>query len=412
MSSKTGGSIEPGATPDPVSILPGTTLGAVPIMPSATLGAIPIMPGATLGILGGGQLGRMFTIAARTMGYRVMVLDPDPASPAGQMADVHLQADYTDSDALRKLRQSCAAVTTEFENVPAASLIELAAYCRVSPGANAVAIVQDRSHEKTWLHEHEFATAPFAIITHASELEAAIALIGTPALLKVSRFGYDGKGQAKVDNLNQARLAFEEFGGQACVLEGFLKLDCEVSVVLARDDAGHCALFPVAENQHQSGILELSIVPARVSDALAQRACEIACEVADKLAYIGVMAVEFFITKGQLLINEIAPRPHNSGHYTLDACVTSQFEQQVRVLAGLPLGDTRLLSPVAMVNILGDRWLNRTPNWQALLAHPAIKLHLYGKTSARAGRKMGHFNVLDADASTALALAQQMRDTL
>ncbi len=393
-------------------IMPGATLGADLIMPGATLGADSIMPGATLGILGGGQLGRMFTIAARTMGYRVMVLDPDPASPAGPMADVHLQADYTDLNALRELGQSCAAVTTEFENVPAASLIELARYCRVSPSANAVAIAQDRSHEKTWLREHAFATAPFAIIANASELEAALALTGAPALLKVSRLGYDGKGQAKVENVDQARLAFEELGGQACVLESLVKLDCEVSVVLARDDAGHCALFPVAENQHQHGILELSIVPARVSDALAKQACEIACEVAYKLDYVGVMAVEFFISEGQLLINEIAPRPHNSGHYTLDACVTSQFEQQVRVLANLPLGDTRLLSPVAMVNILGDRWLNRTPNWQALLAHPGIKLHLYGKTSARAGRKMGHFNVMDVDAATALALAQQMRDTL
>ena len=371
-----------------------------------------ILPGATLGILGGGQLGRMFTIAARTMGYKVMVLDPDSASPAGLMADVHVQADYSDHGALRKLGQSCAAVTTEFENVPAASLIELAEYCRVSPGAAAVAIVQDRSHEKTWLRDHAFATAPFAIIKDVSEIEAAMALTGSPALLKVSRLGYDGKGQAKVGSVAEACAAFAELGGQVCVLEGFVQLDCEISVVLARDDAGHCALFPVAENQHQNGILDVSIVPARVPEVLAQQACTMACAVAEKLAYVGVMAVEFFIVKGQLLINEIAPRPHNSGHYTLDACVTSQFEQQVRVLAGLPLGDTRLLSPVTMVNILGDRWLDRTPNWEALLTHPGIKLHLYGKTSARAGRKMGHFNVLDPDASAALALAEQMRDTL
>ena len=370
------------------------------------------MPGATLGILGGGQLGRMFTIAARTMGYKVMVLDPDSTSPAGLMADVHVQADYTDHGALRKLGQSCAAVTTEFENVPAASLIELAGYCRVSPGADAVAIVQDRSHEKTWLRAHGFATAPFAIITDASDLEAAMALTGLPALLKVSRFGYDGKGQARVGNVAEARAAFAEFGGQVCVLEGFVQLDCEISVVLARDDAGHCALFPVAENQHVDGILDVSIVPARVSDALDQQASTMARAVAEKLAYVGVMAVEFFVVNGQLLINEIAPRPHNSGHYTLDACVTDQFEQQVRALAGLPLGDTRLLSPVTMVNILGDRWIDRSPNWQALLAHPAIKLHLYGKASARAGRKMGHFNVLDADASAAFALAVQMRDAL
>jgi len=370
------------------------------------------MPGATLGILGGGQLGRMFTIAARTMGYQVMVLDADPESPAGQMADVHMQADYADLDALRKLGQSCAAVTTEFENVPAASLIELAGYCRVSPGAEAVAIVQDRHHEKTWLRAHGFATAPFGIITDASEIDAAMARTGSPALLKVSRLGYDGKGQAKVGNVAEARAAFAEFGGQACVLEGFVALDCEISVVLARDDAGHCALFPVAENQHVNGILDVSIVPARVSDALIAQANAMACDVAEKLAYVGVMAVEFFVANGQLLINEIAPRPHNSGHYTLDACVTDQFEQQVRVLAGLPLGDTRLLSPVTMVNILGERWIDRIPNWQTLLAHPAIKLHLYGKGSARAGRKMGHFNVLDTDADAALTLAVQMRDAL
>ena len=388
------------------------SVSKLPILPGATLGAVPILPGATLGILGGGQLGRMFTMAARTMGYQVMVLDPDPDSPAGLVADEHVQADYTDPDALRTLGQACAAVTTEFENVPAASLIALAAYCRVSPGANTVAIVQDRSHEKTWLRAQGFATAPFAVVTAMSELEAAMARIGAPALLKVSRLGYDGKGQTRVNTTDEARAAFSEFGGQVCVLEGFVALDCEISVVLARDDAGHCALFPVAENQHVNGILDVSIVPARVSDALIAQANAMACDVADKLAYIGVMAVEFFVTNGQLLINEIAPRPHNSGHYTLDACVTDQFEQQVRALAGLPLGDTRLLSPVTMVNILGDRWMDRTPNWASLLAHPAIKLHLYGKADARAGRKMGHFNVLDADASAALALAVQMRDAL
>ena len=384
----------------------------LPILPGATLGAIPIMPSATLGILGGGQLGRMFTIAARTMGYRVIVLDPDADSPAGRMADVHVQADYTDPDALRKLGEACAAVTTEFENVPAASLIELAKYCRVSPGADAVAIVQDRSQEKTWLRAQGFATAPFAIISDTSEIDAAMALTGTPALLKIARFGYDGKGQIKVNSAEEARAALAEFGGQLSVLEGFVALDCEISVVLARDDAGHCALFPAAENQHVNGILDVSIVPARVTDALIAQANAMACDVADKLAYVGVMAVEFFVANGELLINEIAPRPHNSGHYTLDACVTDQFEQQVRVLAGLPLGDTRLLSPVTMVNILGDRWIDRTPNWDMLLAHPAIKLHMYGKAEARAGRKMGHFNVLDKNVSAALALAEQMRDAL
>ncbi|HEX7971041.1 MAG TPA: 5-(carboxyamino)imidazole ribonucleotide synthase [Thiobacillus sp.] len=373
---------------------------------------MPILPGATLGILGGGQLGRMFTIAARTMGYKVMVLDPDFASPAGQMADVHLQADYTDHGALRQLGEACAAVTTEFENVPAASLIELASHCRVSPGAEAVAIVQDRSHEKSWLATHGFATAPFALVYNEGDLDAALADIGTPALLKVARFGYDGKGQARINAPADAHAAFREFGGQPCVLEGFVKLECEVSVVLARSDAGECVLFPVAENRHVNGILDVSIVPARVPEALAEQAREMARAVADRLGYVGVMAVEFFAAGGQLIVNEIAPRPHNSGHYTLDACVTDQFEQQVRALAGLPLGDTRLLSPVAMVNILGDRWHNGGPHWDALLAHSNIKLHLYGKETARPGRKMGHFNVLDADPEAALKLAEQMRHAL
>ena len=373
---------------------------------------LPILPGATLGILGGGQLGRMFTLAARTMGYKVMVLDPDFTSPAGQMADVHLQADYTDHGALKQLGAACAAVTTEFENVPAASLIELANHCRVSPGAAAVAIAQDRSHEKSWLREQGFATAPFALVNAEADLEAALAATGTPALLKVSRFGYDGKGQARVATLDEARAALREFGGQPCVLEGFVKLEREVSVVLARSDGGECALFPVAENRHENGILDVSIVPARVPDSLAQEARDIAHAVADRLGYVGVMAVEFFVAGGRLMINEIAPRPHNSGHYTLDACVTDQFEQQVRALCGLPLGDTRLLSPVAMVNILGDRWHDGGPHWEQLLAHPAIKLHLYGKEAARPGRKMGHFNVLDADLSAALALAERMRDAL
>lgn len=377
--------------------------------PAATL---PIFPGATLGILGGGQLGRMFTLAARTMGYRVMVLDPDFSSPAGQMADVHLQADYTDTDALRQLGERCDAVTTEFENVPAASLIELARHCRVSPGAAAVAIVQDRSHEKTWLKDQGFATAPFALLDNETGLEAALAATGTPALLKVSRFGYDGKGQTRVNTLDEARAAFREFGSQPCVLEGFVDLQCEVSVVLARNDAGECALFPVAENRHVNGILDVSIVPARVSENLAEQARTMAREVASQLGYVGIMAVEFFVAGDRLMVNEIAPRPHNSGHYTLDACVTDQFEQQVRALVGLPLGDSRLLSPVAMVNILGDRWHDGGPHWDTLLAHPNIKLHLYGKEAARPGRKMGHFNVLDADPVAALALAEAMRDAL
>ena len=373
---------------------------------------LPILPGATLGILGGGQLGRMFTIAARTMGYKVMVLDPDPLSPAGQMADVHLQADYDDHGALKKMGAACAAVTTEFENVPAASLIELAKYSRVSPGADAVAIVQDRSREKTWLADNGFATAPFALVEREADLEPAAQKTGFPAILKVSRFGYDGKGQYRVSSMDELKAAFAELKGIACVLEGFVKLDCEVSVVLGRGDNGECGAWAVGENRHENGILDVSIVPARVSGELAEQAGVMARQVAEKLGYVGVMAVEFFVSGGCLLVNEIAPRPHNSGHYTLDACVTDQFEQQVRVLAGLPLGDTRLLTPVVMVNILGDRWANGGPHWDGLLAHANIKLHLYGKETARPGRKMGHFNVLDASLANALELAEEMRAKL
>ncbi len=373
---------------------------------------LPILPGATLGILGGGQLGRMFTIAARTMGYKVMVLDPDPQSPAGQMADVHLQADYTDHGALRKMGEACAAVTTEFENVPAESLIELGRACRVSPGADAVAIVQDRSREKTWLAGNGFATAPFALVTGEADLEAAAQATGFPAILKVSRFGYDGKGQYRVGSMAELKAAFAELKGNACVLEGFVKLDCEVSVVLGRGDAGECRTWAVGENRHENGILDVSIVPARVSDSIARDASVMSVEIASRLGYVGVMAVEFFVSEGRLMVNEIAPRPHNSGHYTLDACVTDQFEQQVRALAGLPLGDTRLLSPVVMVNILGDRWHNGGPHWDKLLVHSNIKLHLYGKEAARPGRKMGHFNVLDESLDAALSLAEQMRAAL
>jgi len=373
---------------------------------------LPILPGATLGILGGGQLGRMFTIAARTMGFRVMVLDPDPQSPAGQMADVHLQADYTDHGALRKMAEACAAVTTEFENVPAASLVELSRYTRVAPNAEAVSIVQDRSREKTWLRENGFATAPFALMETEADLGAAAGETGFPAILKVSRFGYDGKGQVRVGNLEELKAAFADLKGVPCVLEGFVDLASEVSVVLARTDSGECASWPVGENHHARGILDTTSVPASVPEILQQRARDMAIEVAGKLGYAGVMAVEFFVDRsGALLVNEIAPRPHNSGHYTLDACVTDQFEQQVRALCGLPLGDTRLLSPVVMVNLLGDVW-ESGPDWMALLKHPGIKLHLYGKTEARPGRKMGHYNCLAESREEALALAEETRRSL
>ena len=371
-----------------------------------------ILPGATLGMLGGGQLGSMFTVAARTMGYNVVVLDPDPDSPAGQRATDHVCANYQDPAALDYLAKTCAAVSTEFENVPAATLEALAARCVVRPGSRAVAITQDRIHEKTFLREHGFPTAPFAIVRAEPDLEVA-ASIGWPAILKVSRFGYDGKGQARIGARGDLVRAWESMKREACVLEALLDLKTEVSVVIARGVDGRVAPYSVAENEHRGGILNVSIVPARVPETVKVEAVAMAERIAEKLEYVGVMAVEFFLlADNRLVVNEIAPRPHNSGHFTIDACVTSQFEQQVRALCALPLGDTRLLSPVVMVNLLGDTWGTTHPPWQQLLSHPNVKLHLYGKREARPGRKMGHYTVLSSRIEEALDLALRIKREL
>lgn len=372
-----------------------------------------LLPGTTLGMLGGGQLGRMFTVAARTMGYNVIVLDPDPDSPAGELATDHVCADYQDAAALAHLAKTCDAISTEFENIPAATLETLATRCVVRPGARAVAITQDRINEKVFLRDAGFPTARFAVVRDASEIDAAVAAVGTPALLKVSRFGYDGKGQARVGDRGEAHAAWQTMNCGACVLEALLPLDTEISVVLARGADGAVATYPVGENTHRNGILDVTCVPAQVDTSICAAAEAMAKDIAARLDYVGVMAVEFFVSGGRLLVNEIAPRPHNSGHYTLDACVTDQFEQQVRTLCGLPLGDTRLLSPVVMVNLLGDSWRNgHAPPWQVLLDHPNIKLHLYGKRSARPRRKMGHFNVLAATLDEAKKLATDVRRAL
>jgi len=372
-----------------------------------------ILPGSTLGVLGGGQLGRMFTVAALTMGYRVIVLDPDKNSPAGMIASEHICADYRDAAALERMSRECAAVTTEFENVHADSLRILARHTVVRPSGDAVAIVQDRAREKSFLRDNGFATAPFAIVNTASDLEAALKVTGFPALLKISRFGYDGKGQVKVNSLDEARAAFAAMGNEICVLEGFLPLVSELSVVLARDHAGRAACYPAAENRHRNGILDISMAPARVPQKIADQARDMAVGVAEKLHYCGVMAVEFFLLENdRIVVNEIAPRPHNSGHYTLDACLTSQFEQQVRALCGLPLGEPRLFSPVVMVNLLGDVWGDGQPDWEAILRHPNIKLHLYGKLAARPGRKMGHFNCVAPTLDAALTLALEARQAI
>lgn len=372
-----------------------------------------ILPGATLGLLGGGQLGRMFTARARAMGYRVWVLDPDPASPAGHLADRHLRAAYSDGDALARLAAGCAVVTTEFENVPAETLAALAPRVPVWPPPAAVAIAQDRIAEKRFLVAHGFATTPFAPVLTVADAEAAWHAVGGPALLKTSRLGYDGKGQAAVHSAAEVRTAFNALGGVPCVLERRLALETELSVVLARGESGLVAPFPVGENRHVDGILESTVVPASVAPEVAAEAERVAVGVARALEYVGVLGVELFVANGgRIYVNEIAPRPHNSGHFTLDACVTCQFEQQLRAVCGLPLGATTLLRPVAMVNLLGELWTRGEPRWDHALRDPAARLHLYGKAEPRPGRKMGHLTVLADSPQEALQRARDAHATL
>jgi 5-(carboxyamino)imidazole ribonucleotide synthase len=394
--------------PDPEAV-PQTDPQADPQSNHGSVDALP--PGAWLGLLGGGQLGRMFCMAAQSMGYRVCVLDPGDASPAGSVADRHLRADYEDEQALGELAALCRAATTEFENVPARSLEFLASHCRVSPAAACVAIAQDRIAEKGFVSGCGLKTAPYVPVVSRSDLEQAPPTL-FPGILKLARLGYDGKGQVRVSSREQALEAFEALGARACVLEQQVQLACEISVIVARGFDGRMLTWPVAENVHRQGILARSVVPARVAPALAQTAQQAACRIARQMNYVGVLCVEFFVdTDGELRVNEMAPRPHNSGHYTIDACVTSQFEQQVRVLAGLPLGDTRLHAPAVMLNVLGDAWLAagdgvpREPDWGIVLRHPQAKLHLYGKTEPRAARKMGHVTVLGTTLGEALEVA-------
>jgi 5-(carboxyamino)imidazole ribonucleotide synthase len=367
--------------------------------------------------MGGGQLGRMFCHAAQSLGYRVAVLDPASEGPAASVADLHIQADYDDETALIKLAQRCRAVTTEFENVPAQSLLTLAAHCRVTPGAHAVEIVQDRIAEKAFIVSQGVAVAPYAAIRAESDLRAAGAHL-FPGILKVARLGYDGKGQARVRSLEEALKAFAECGGVPCVLEAMLDLKEELSVVLARGLDGQCAVFPVARNVHEQGILAVTTVDMQAV-VMTERATDAALSIARGLKYEGVLCVEFFVLgDGQLLVNEIAPRPHNSGHFSMNACVTSQFEQQARVMAGLPLGSTRLLSPVVMLNILGDVWYpsadetQAEPNWTEVLAVPGSSLHLYGKREARRARKMGHVNCTGKTIAEAVTHANQVVQVL
>ena len=381
--------------------------------PTAPHMSLPLLPGsATLGVLGGGQLGRMFVHAAQTLGYRVAVLEPDAASPAGAAADWHLCAGYTDAVALDRLQQSCAAVTTEFENVPAAALRRLAESRPVSPPAAAVEVCQHRAHEKRCFVQAGVPCALHVCVESAADAASASAAALLPGLLKTARLGYDGKGQAAVATADALPAAWSALGEVPCVLEQRLPLRHEISVIVARGHDGQRVHLPVQQNLHRDGILAVTQVPAPdIDDDTATLAISLASRLADALHYVGVLCVEFFVLQdGSLVANEMAPRPHNSGHYSIDACDVSQFELQLRTLAGLPLVAPRQHSAAVMLNLLGDLWFAagpepRTPDWGALLALPGLHLHLYGKTEPRRGRKMGHLTVTAPDAASARAAA-------
>lgn len=361
-----------------------------------------ITPPATIGMLGGGQLGRYAIMAARIMGYRTIVLDPDPQAPAGRAADVHLIADYDDLAANDQLARECQVVTTEFENPPSSALERLAGRTTVRPAARAVALAQNRVTEKRFLVDCGVPVGPYDVIDSPD----APITVSFPARLKTARLGYDGKGQRVVHAATEVRLAWTQMGSVACVLEQALSLDQELSVVCARSVVGEFAAYDVTENVHVDGVLDISVVPARTTAELANRAVTMARTIADAFEYVGVLAVEFFVVEGELIVNEVAPRPHNSGHWTIDVALTSQFEQQIRAVTGSALGDTSLAAPAAaMVNLMGDLWANGEPQWAKALVDPRLAVHLYGKTTARPGRKMGHFTVWGDEVSSAAARA-------
>ena len=372
-----------------------------------------LLPGETLGLMGGGQLGRMFAQAAATMGYHVAVLEPGATSPAGEVALRQIAARYDDAEGLRTLAQTVRAVTAEFENVPAASLRALAdAGLRTTPSADAVAATQNRNVEKAFIERAGVPVAPHARVASEADVAALPAEL-FPGILKTASLGYDGKGQARVANVEETLEAFRAFGGVECVLEKRLALKLEVSVIVCRGLDGATKTFPVSENVHRNGILAVSVMPARIDDATANRAREYAGRIAEALDYRGVLCVELFILEdGSILANELAPRPHNSGHATIDACVMSQYEAQVRVMAGLPLGSTEQHSASVMLNLLGDLWFDEkgeaaTPDWAKLLSIPGVKLHLYGKAEARPARKMGHVTVVAPTGELAMARARE-----
>ena len=372
-----------------------------------------IAPGAALGVLGGGQLGRMFAIAARRMGYRVHTFSPDDDSPAGQVADLDVTAAFEDLDALRTFARGVEVVTFEFENVPVEAIDAVEALVPVRPSGVALHTAQQRAREKTFLADRGIPTAPFAAAATLDELWDAVARVGTPSVIKTAAFGYDGKGQHKVATPADVEHIWTAIGHQAAVVEKFINLQAEISIVAARGVDGEVAAFPPFENRHRNHILDLTTVPAAVPPAVARRAAEITRTILDELQYVGVLCVEFFLsTDGDLLVNELAPRPHNSGHLTFDAATTSQFEQQVRAICGLPLGAADIPRPAAMANLLGDLWVDGEPNWAAACRFTDVKLHLYGKNNPRPGRKMGHLTAVGKTVQEAQERVIAARDAL
>lgn len=373
----------------------------------------PILPGSVIGVLGSGQLGRMLAIAARRMGYRVHTFSPEKDTPTGQIADVEMVASYEDLEAVRTFARGVDVVTFEFENVSAAAAEAAAEYVPVRPRGFVLYTTQHRLREKTFLAKAGFPVTPFRPVRSLEDLFTGLQELGLPAVLKTAGFGYDGKGQSLLTSPDEAESAFRALGGQEAILEAFIDFRCEVSVVAARGVDRTFSHYGVIENTHQNHILDISVAPAPLPPEITREAVEIAHQVLEQLDVIGVLCIEFFLTRNdRLLINELAPRPHNSGHFTLDACITSQFEQQLRAVCGLPLGSTRQLCPAAMANLLGDLWQKGEPRWAAACAFPEVKLHLYGKRVPRPGRKMGHLTALAPSIEEASQLVRSARAAL
>ncbi len=372
-----------------------------------------ILPNSTIGVLGSGQLGRMFAIAARRMGYRVHTFSPESDTPTGQVADFEVCAEYEDLDAVKKFAKNVDVITFEFENVPFSTVEVAKKYAPVRPNGEVLHVAQNRLREKNFLAQNGFPVAPYRHVKTLEELQKSYAEIGFPAVLKTAGFGYDGKGQAKIKSLEDCVNAFTEIKKEEAILEAFVDFEKEVSVVAARDLQGNFAHYGVIENAHTNHILDVSFAPADVSNKIQKEAVEIAREILEKLEVVGVLCVEFFVTKnGSSLVNEIAPRPHNSGHLTVDACVTSQFEQQLRAVCGFDLGSTEFFKPVAMANLLGDLWSAGEPNFTDVLRFPELKLHLYGKQEARIGRKMGHLTATAETVEDAIEAVRKARAIL